>query len=173
MKERADYIRDVYKKEGETKTISKMYNELEIDLEKGLCVIQDGNNPLVVKEGKGRGYPELSILGKFIIPLFILIPSFFVYLVLSWAGCGILVLTIAFAYFFFPNGIPLAISDESIKFNFKHLLAILVISFLGYYLNKWTYAQTGEVQIAVTIALPILYGLIYYKMKHKKSVREL
>ena len=184
MEKKADELKQRTQTEGLTYEILEAEDSLIEELDMGLAVIQDGNNPLVVKEGKGRSFlSELSIFGKAIIPFLVIIPSIYLYLVLSLLEYGILLLTIAFSCFLFSYDIApnssgiLAPFDftqlRRIPFNFKNLLGIVLISGIGYFLNNWTYAQSGEVQLAITISLPILYGLIYYKLKHKKSVREI
>ena len=152
-----------FKKEGETSEVLEDWENLEYELNNGLRVIQDGNNPLTVKVGQGREMESLSLLGKIVVPLLIILPIIFLYLVLSGVGWGILVLTITFPWFLFNLE----------QFKFRYWIYVLLMGVPGYFLNQWTYAQLGEVQIAVTVGLPIIYGLIYYMLKCKKTVREI
>ena len=163
MNQKAYQLAKRFKKEGESESVLEDWEKLEDELSSGLCVVRDGHNPLTVKEGKGREMKPLSPLGKIVVPLLVIIPATFLYLVLSGVNFGILALTIAFPWFLF--------NSEQVKF--RYLICVLVMGILGYYLNEWTYAQSGEVQIAVTVGLPIIYGLIYYALRHKKSVREI
>ncbi|MDY6407937.1 MAG: hypothetical protein SPL08_04490 [Pseudomonadota bacterium] len=203
MLERADELKLRLKKEGETEDVLDVWATWDLEMQNGIEAIQNSNNPLLAKketkkdegehEEQDEAQSEMSTLGKKILSLLILIPLLFLYLVLSTLECSIFLLTVAFAYFFFPNGIPLAILPSPyviplafsgswslnksrlkfISFSLKHLIGIIIMSVFGYYLNQWTYAQSGEVQIAVTVALPIIYAIIYYKLKHKKAVREI
>ena len=188
MREKVEEVKQRFLKEGETEAVMEDWEILDDELQNGLDVVQEGKNPLVINGGNKQNPVsnhelELSTFGKRVIPLLILIPMIFLYLVLSTLECSIFLLTIAFAYFFFPNGIPLTLSDtpspwngyhlKFISFNLKHLIGIIIMSVFGYYLNKWTYAQSGEVQLTITVVLPIIYGLTYYRIKNKKSVREI
>ncbi|MDY6407936.1 MAG: hypothetical protein SPL08_04485 [Pseudomonadota bacterium] len=151
-------------------------DNLEIELDIGLEAVREDENPFTylsdVSDDKQTSVPELSLWEKTVMSLLVIIPSIFLYLVLSGVSWGILGLTFVFGCFLFPNGLPLS-RHEPEKFKCKHLLGIIFVSGLGYLLNQWTYAQSGEVQIAVTVALPIIYAIIYYKLKHKKTVREI
>ena len=174
IERKVDKIKELYQKEGESEKVTAAFDELSESLENGLRVIQDGENPLVVQKGKGHdGWHELSIKWKILFAAIFLLPCLWLYLVLSGIGYGILILTIAFSFFIFPKGTPFQFLEQSDKFRFKHFIGILLISTIGYYLNRWTYAQAENVQIAVTVGLPIIYGLIYYVLKHKKVMREL
>ena len=183
INDRANQIKERYRKEGETESVLQECEGLGEALNNGLMVIQDGNNPLVVKEGKGREYDQsLPLWGK-ILFIGVISPFCFVaYIALSAIHGGILALTIALACGLFPFGIfPLLFSilprsrtlEELRLFNFKHFLWILFISALGYILNRWTYAQSETIQIGITIGLPILYGFIYYQTRYRRKIKEL
>ena len=163
MQKKVDELKQRTQTEELTDEILEAEDNLIEELDMGLAVIQDGNNPLTIKEGKGREPEPLSPLGKIVVPLLVILPGIFLYLVLSGINFGIFTLTMAFPWFLF----------KSEQFKFRYMICVLLMGVLGYFLNQWTYAQSGEVQIAVTLALPIIYAIIYYKLKHKKEVREI
>ncbi|MBR6412196.1 MAG: hypothetical protein IKS41_03430 [Alphaproteobacteria bacterium] len=190
MRERADELKHRIQTEGETEDVLDIWATWDEEMQDGLEAVQNGNNPLLPKKEKKEVTKEeeqqeskKSPWGKKIISLLVLIPLLFLYLVLSILECSIFLLTIAFSCFLFsydidPNSSdPFALFDftklKRMPFKFKYLVGIIFISVIGYFLNQWTYAQSGEIQLAVTICLPILYGLIYYKLHHKKSIREI
>jgi hypothetical protein len=52
MSVKADKVMALFKIEGETDAVLEMWGELEYDLDTGLRVIRDGNNPLIIKKKK-------------------------------------------------------------------------------------------------------------------------
>ena len=52
MSVKADKVMALFKIEGETDAVLEMWEELEYDLDTGLRVIREGNNPLIIKKKK-------------------------------------------------------------------------------------------------------------------------
>ena len=166
---RADEIRKLFKQEGETDSVLEIFDKLEEDLNNGLMVIQDGNNPLTVQKGIGhREDEEATKTSKFFSGPFWIAILTALYFCLSILCYGIIFLTIIFSLFLLWK-----MYSEKLYNIKKATIDGLILVICGYFLNRWTYAQSEEIQLAVTIGLPILYGIIYYKLNHKKQVREI
>ena len=168
MRDKADQIKERFQKENESTAVSEAFDELSESLENGLRVIQDGNNPLVVKEGKGRD-EKLTGIQKWIFWGLCLFGGTFIYLSVSAEGAGIAFITVLFTVLIVAGALPNFLKKNS---QALRLFCAFCLCVLGFILNSWTYEQAENVQIAVTVGLPIVYGLIYYVLKHKKTVRE-
>lgn len=87
---------------------------------------------------------------------------------------GIFYVTLSFGLILFPrHGLPRPITHFEPKSKLSHFLGFLTITTCGYFLNQWTYKQSDDIQMWVSLLLPVIYGIIYYMVRHKKKIKEL
>jgi len=190
IRQQTKQITEIYQTEGISPNLSNSFSNVCQDLENGIQVIRDGENPLIIKKSTSTKCKLNKLLSKGLY-IFISIALIWLYIVLSALNVGIIFAIIICSALCFWEGLPhniISYSDyiisqypwfhtfdgyNKLTINLKQTLCIIILCSLGYFLNGWTYAQSGEVQIAVTVALPIIYAIIYYKLKHKKEVREI
>lgn len=182
-KERGRYARNIFPKSQRAKNLKSFQDMLDDDIEsfrnRDSTFSYEKKNSLTkkntdIKTKYNLKYYLVNYLKYYLVNFIIycFIGIFYLKMILSHQG--VFCLTFIAAYCFFPDGLPKKNSNNPWhKFNPQHFFMIVIISVLGYFLNQWVYEQPDTVQIWVTILLPVVYGIIYYAIRHKRKIREI
>ena len=152
----------------------RIVHSLETNVcEDGLDLLNSDNPEDIESFFSVGSYPADKIVG-FIVLLFVFIVSAYSYLALCSIRFGIVILSCIWGYFLFYQNILHHKKYHPIqKEEILNTIYLILVFIGGFFLNQWVYEQPDTVQMWVTLLLPVIYGIIYYALRHKRKIREI
>ena len=144
---------------------------MELLLNNGLDAIKKNQDPYSVTE-KDLLFVEKSPLFDPFFYIISIIPILGIYFMFAFVKLHITLLTFAFSLYLLYIYTPVTKKIDRCHFYLASILVTFTCVY-GYVLNQWINIQSTTVQIWVSLLLPVVYGIIYYAIRHKRKVREI